>query len=74
MINDRLAIIKKSTRQITANQLQPPSKQTSATDDGEKLKKRDAKKERKRMIADLIDETVNEKPVEEVKPDKNTDK
>jgi hypothetical protein len=37
------------------------SKQTSA-DDEEKLKKRDAKKERKRMIADLIDETVNEKP------------
>jgi len=31
------------------------------------MKKRDAKKERKRMIADLIDETVNEKPVEEIK-------
>jgi hypothetical protein len=26
------------------------------------MKKRDAKKERKRMIADFIDETVNEKP------------
>ena len=31
------------------------------------MKKRDAKKERKRMIADLIDETVNENPAEEIK-------
>ncbi len=41
------------------------------------MKKRDAKKERKRMIADLIDETVNEKPevevTQEVKDTKSTD-
>lgn len=60
MIKDRLAIIKKSTRQITTN---APAKKS---DDQEIVKKREAKKERKRMIADLIDETVNAKPDEEV--------
>lgn len=54
MVKDRLAIIKKSARQI----INPP-------EETEKMKKRDVKKDRKRMIADLIEETVNGEEVKQ---------
>jgi RNA recognition motif-containing protein len=51
IVKDRIAIIKKSTRSITAE-----DKRKHAPQEGSK--KRESKHERKRMIADIIDEVV----------------